>query len=321
MSKRFFGNQMVSILLLLVTLSGSAYAQAPVKKIGVLLWTNDTRYEESLKGFIEQLKEGGYASPQVEFIVRRAAGKKVLALQYSKELAALNLDLYYSAGTSGTGLLAREIKEAPIVFAVVYDPVNGGLIQGLTSSKNNLTGATNMVPTDKVLELALRIVPFKSVAVLYTPNEKNSECQLKDLQLVQAAFGLSVIPVPVVNKTEITKIIPFLRGMAQAIYVTGSSVVRKGLPDIVDFANKNKILTFSVLGDLMAEGVMVGLCGDDTEQGMLAGETAVEILKGAKPEDIPIKKAKTLLVLINKKSLDTAGFSIPQDIIQKAKVF
>jgi len=321
MSNRLLRIQAVSIFLLLVTLVGSAYAQAPVKKIGVLLWTDDLRYEQGLKGFIEELKTEGFASPQVEFIIRRAGGKKVLALKYSEELAALNLDLYFSAGTSATDLLSGTIKKAPIVFTIVYDPINAGLIQGLASSKNNLTGATNSVPMDKVLELVRRIIPIKNMAVLYTPNEKNSECQLKDLQQVQAAFGISIIPVPVVNKAEIARIIPFLKGMAQSIFITGSSVVIKGLPDITDFASKNKILTVTHLGDLVAEGVMVGLCADDTEQGMLAGETAVEILKGTKPEDIPIKKAKDLVVFINRKSVNSAGISIPQDIIQKAKIF
>ena len=318
MGKRFLSIVAALIFLSLSALGGSANAQAPVKKIGMLIWADEKRYETARDGFIEELKREGFSPPQVEFVIRRAGGSRVSAEKIAGEFATQKLDLYFSAGTSGTSSMAKAIKDVPIVFSTVYDPVEAGLTEGWISSKNNLTGVSNNIPLDKVLELAARIIPVKSVAVMYTPNEKNSESQLKNLQKYQESLGISIIPVPIVNESEIGTVLPFVEGKTQVIYLTGSIVIGKVIPFIVDFAARKKILTVTHLADLVEKGVDAGVCADNKEQGTLAGKLAARILKGAKPEDIPIEKAAIFSILINKKSMQSAGIAVPREVLQKA---
>ena len=67
--------------------------------------------------------------------------------------------------------------------------------------------------------------PIRRLAVLYTPGEKNSELQLRELQGLQAAMGIKVVPVILVSKEDVARIVPDVARTAEAIYLTGSSVV------------------------------------------------------------------------------------------------
>jgi len=319
MAQRYGLKMLGSVLLIFLAFGQGGYAQTSVKKIGILIWANEGRYETSKDAFIAELKNEGFASPQVQFIIRRAKGSKVKAMQMAAELAALKQDLYFALGTGGTNAMSKAEKVRPIVFSVVYDPIEAGFVQGWDSSSNNLSGTANLVPMEKVLALANRIVPVKSLAVLYTPHEKNSESQLKDLMAAQKETGVTVLPVAISNETEIASSLPFILGRAQAIYVTGSIVIGKAIPDIVSFSLKNKILTISHLEDLMDKGIMVALSADAKEQGQKAGAIAVKVLNGALPQDIPIERAKSFSIVINKKIALAAGVQIPTDIIRQAK--
>lgn len=314
-----FGLKAVLVSLALLMAGGAAYAQGAPKKIGILIWASESRYEIGAKAFVEQMKQEGFGPAEAEIIIRRTDGNKATAMVVADELAAQKLDLYFSLGTSGTKAMARVIKDVPLVFSTVYDPVEAGFVQGWDSSMNNITGASSFVPMDKVLLLASRIIPLKSVAVLYTPNEKNSEAQLKDLQQAQSAMGLTVVPVAIVNAADVAAALPFLAGQVQAIFVTGSIVVGKSIPEIISFASKEKILTITHLEDLVAKGLMIGFCADLQQQGILAGKLAGRILKGVHPKDVPIEKATEFSILINKASATSAGIVIPPEVLQQAK--
>ncbi|MBF0594012.1 MAG: ABC transporter substrate-binding protein [Candidatus Omnitrophica bacterium] len=317
MDKRIWLIGMVGVLLVLAG-QGNAAAQGVSKKVGVLVWANEARYENGVTGFVEQLKNDGLGSPSVEIVMRRAGGSKVTAMKMAEELADQKLDLYYALGTGGTSAMYMATKSAPIVFSTVYDPVEAGLVQGWESSRNNVTGAASLVPMSRVLELAKQMMPIKNVAALYTPHEKNSESQVRALQACQAGLGVTIIPVAIVNEAEIATALPFVEGKVQAIYVTGSIVVGKGIADVVRFAAEKKIMTVTHLEDLVEKGIMVGYCADSKEQGVLAAKTAERILNGAKPADLPIKKAAVFATLINKKSALASGITIPAEVLSKA---
>jgi putative ABC transport system substrate-binding protein len=152
--------------------------------------------------------------------------------------------------------------------------------------------------------------PVKRLAVLYTPGEKNSEAQLKDLQKIQADYKIKVIPVILTTIEEITQILPEILRTTDALYITGSNLVNSQVSIIVDMATKSKVPTISHLEDLIEKGVLIGVCADSYLGGNLAGEKAIKILKGAKPASIPIETTKKFAVIINMKTATAGQFQI-----------
>lgn len=288
----------------------SVEARAEIK-IGVLQWSEETFYEESKNGILYQLEKDGFGKPAVKYSIENARGGKARAVQVAQQFAAAKMDLIITVGTSATMALAREIKDVPIVFSTVYDPVETGIAKDWKSSGNNTTGTSTYIPMSKLLNHLKEFTPVKRLAVLYTPYEKNSEAELKDLQRLQTDFQIKVIPVPLTRKEEVAPILQEVVRTADAIYLSGSSIADETIPTIVDMASKKKVATITHLDSLVNKGVLLGVCADAYQVGRLAGKKAVKILRGAKPASIPIEPLEKLDVIINMRTAKAGQFQIP----------
>jgi len=161
-----------------------------------------------------------------------------------------------------------------------------------------------------------KYLPVKRLAVLYTPGERNSEAQLKDIQDIQTRYRIKVIPVPLTKPEEFAQLLPLVIHSADALYITGSNLVNSHIATIVDMSAKAKVVTISHLEDLIEKGVLLGVCPSSYLMGRLAGEKAVKIFKGAKPSSIPIETLKQFDVMINMKTARAGGFQLSPDFMK-----
>jgi len=302
-----------TMVLLFVFLASSS---AAAKKIGVLAFSEQPRYLEAIRGIMDRLKEAGLGEPQYEFVIENANANKAVAAELVKKFAAEKMDLIFTVGTHATLALMQEIKDIPIVFAQVYDPVEAGIAKDWQSSGNNTTGATTKIPMSILIDCLKRFKPVKSLAVLYTPGEKNSEAQLNDLQTLQANYKLSVIPVPLNKPGEVQQLLPIVLRTTDALYITGSNLVDSQISTIVDMATKAKTPTISHLEDLIEKGVLLGVGPDSYQVGRLAGEKALMVVQGEKPSALPIETPGQIKVMINLKTVQAGGFQVPPDFMK-----
>ena len=280
-------------------------------KIGVLVSFDQARYTDNLKGALDQLAKEGYGEGSAKFTIENAKGSHVNAAELARKLSAARLDLIMTMGTMATSAVMREVKTVPVVFSMVYDPVEAGIAKDWKSSGNNSTGVTPRVPPAILVQRLKEFAPVKRLAVLYTPGEKNTEAQLKDLQGLQDEAKIKVVAVPLSRKEEVGQILPEVVHTADAIYLTGGSIIGATIPTIVDSANRGKVVTVSHLADMIDKGVLLGVCVDPYAVGRLAGEKAVKVLKGARPSSIPIEPPKNIDLIINMKSVKAGQFQIP----------
>jgi putative ABC transport system substrate-binding protein len=285
----------------------------PAKRIGILAFSEEPRYNDATKGILDQLKTEGFEAPGVMFIRENAGANKAKAAELIQRFAAAKLDLILTLGTGATVPISREIKDVPIVFSIVYDPVDAGISKGWASSGNNTTGVSTKIPMARLMDSLSSFAPVKTMAVLYTPNEKNSETQLRDLQETQAAHRIRIVPVPITEKEELGQILPEVVRTSDAIYVTGSNLVNNQVPLVVNMAAKGNVITITHLEDLVERGVLIGVCANPYSLGRLAGEKAARILRGAKPSSIPIERPKKYDVLLNVKTANAGQYRIPPE--------
>ena len=281
------------------------------KRIGILMFSEESRYNEAAKGMMDKLAEEGFGKPGTTFIIENAGGNKAKAAELAQKFAEAKMDLIFTLGTSATIAVARQIKDVPIVFGVVYDPVEAGIALDWKSSGNNTTGASSQVSMSQLVNVLKKFAPVKRLAVLYTPGEKNSELQLKDIKGIQDASQIKVVPVPLAKEEDIANILPDVARTSDAIFLSGSSIVGTNVAIIVDIATKAKVPTITHLDDLVEKGALLGVCANPYLLGRLAGEKAVKILKGAKPLSIPIESGKKLDLILNMKTAKKGQFQIP----------
>ena len=310
LSKSFFA---AVVFLIATLLSVNARAE---KRIGFLLFSNESRYLEAAEGAKDKLYEAGYTKSNTHYIIEKADANKAKAVELVKEFAREKLDLIVTLGTSSTVIVAREIKDVPIVFGIVYDPVDAGIAKSWKSSGNNTTGTSTKIPMVKVISTLELLRPIKRLAVLYTPGEKNSETTLKDLQNIQAKFGINLFPVIVATNEDIDQVLPEVLPTVEGVYITGSNLVNSQIVTVVDMATKAGVITVSHLEDLTEKGVLVGVCADSYSEGRLAGEKAVKILHGANPSSLSIEVPSKVNVILNMKTAKKGQFLIPSEFMK-----
>ena len=201
---RIIAWQSVTMVTFLIIALFSSEARAE-RKIGILMFSEEVRYNEAVRGILDQLREAGYGEPQTRFIMENAGANKAKAAELVEKFVAAKLDLIFTLGSSVTVPVSREIRDVPIVFSVVYDPVEAGIAKDWESSGNNTTGTSTKLPMSKLMDCLRDFAPVKRLAVMYTPGEKNSETQLKDIKAIEAIYGIKVIPVPLTNKEEVAR--------------------------------------------------------------------------------------------------------------------
>ena len=312
--------RIIVIMLILISfvalLTGRAEAG---KRIGILTFSSQARYLETVRGIRDALKEAGFGEAEAKITLEDAGANKAKAAELVQHFSSGNMDLIFTVGTQATIAVTQKVKDVPIVFAQVYDPVAAGIARSWESSGNNTTGATSKLPMSTLIDSLMQFVPVKRLGVLYTPGEKNSEIQLKDLQGIQASYGIKVIPVPLARAEEVMQLLPLVIGSTDALYVTGSNLVNSQLSSIVDLVTKARLVTISHLEDVVDQGVLIGVAPSSYLIGRLAGAKAVKIFQGAQPSSIPIETLKEFDVIINLKTAKAGGFQVPPDFMKTVR--
>jgi len=305
----------IALVFIIAVFATEAMAKS---KIGILIWSEESRYAEANRGFMEQLKNDGFAEAQVDFTIENAKGNKVKASELAQKFASRGMDMVVAIGASAAIAVAKEIKDVPVILNFVYDPVDAKIAQSWQSSGNNTTGTTPKYPVSKLVSYLKQLAPVNKLAVLYTSGEKNSEAQLKEFLAIQADSQITIVPVDLSRKEEVSLTIPDVCQRVDAIYFSGSNIVSQTAAEIVDIAAKAKVITVTHLDDLVTKGVLLGVYADPLLVGKLAGKKAVKILKGAKPSSIPIESVKDLEVVINMKTARASSIDIPRAFLKKA---
>lgn len=291
-------------------------------QIGVLLYSEEARYYSSLEGIKKELAKAGFKEPKVIFIVGNAAGSKAKATDIVQRFSKERLPLLITLGTNATMIAAREIQNVPIVFSMVYDPIEARVAKDWKSSGTNATGVSPRIEMSELVKRLGEIRSPRRIGALYTAGEKNSEVQMKELQALQEKMGFKVVPVIISRPEDIPQILPEVLPTVDALFFSGSSVVGSNIPAIIALAAKAKVITFTHLEDLVQNGVMLGVSSDPYQLGIMAGKKAVKVLKGASPSSIPIEFMKNPKLYLNRKTAEATGIKLPDTLTQNAeKIF
>ena len=286
---------------------GSARAE---KRIGIVMFSQEKRYLEARDAAKEAI---GKKEPGVLYVEENAEGNKARAAEIAKKVAAAKYDLVLVMGTSAATAVAGAVKDVPVVFSMVYDPVDAKIAKDWSSSGNNTTGSSPKVPMPLLLENLKKLRAVKTLGVIYTPGEKNSESQLKEIQAAQAGAGLKILPIPVASKDEINTVVADAAGKIEALYLTGSSVVGENLPLLLGIAARAKVVTLSHLDDMIERGALFGVAANSEAVGRLAGAKAALILGRAAPASLPIETLSSFDVILNQKTAADTGIAVPAD--------
>jgi putative ABC transport system substrate-binding protein len=272
--------------------------------------------------FRQGLRETGYVEGKnVAIEYRWAEGSYDRLPALAADLVDLKVDVMVA---SGAAVLAAKgaTSTIPIVFYGGGDPVAAGWATSLARPGGNLTGfsilVTELMP--KRLELLSELVPRAAViALLVNPNSAAAERQTRDVQEAAGAKGLQLSILKASTESEIdTAFTSLVELQAGALLVGADPFFNSRREQLVALASRHAVpaiyewRAFAELGGLISYGPsQTGLW---RQVGIYTGR----ILKGEKPADLPVQQPTIFELVINLKTAQTLGLTIPPSILARA---
>jgi putative ABC transport system substrate-binding protein len=310
--------------LLVAPLVAGARQAKQVPRIGYLSLATVERDKSLVDAFRDGLRALGYVEGYTIVIEQRHAAERPERLpELAAELLRLPVDVLVVYGAWFP--FVKELPSTtPIVFTVVSDPVSQGLVASLAHPGGNLTGLSDLHEAliSKRLEFLKEVVPAASrVAVLWNPVTPGALLLLHAAQAAALALGLTILPVGVSGLVP-DDIEPALATIAQeraeAILVIPDQTISTRSRRIVEFAVEHRLPTMGTVRGLAARGFLMSYGMNLHELWRRAATYVDKILKGAKPADLPVEQPMKFELVINLKTAQAEGLTIPPTLLFQA---
>lgn len=297
------------------TTSSGTSSQKTVK-VGIIQIVEHPALDAARKGFLETLKANGYEEGKnLKVDYKNAQGDQSTLNTIAQQFASDKPDLVLAIATPSAQAMAGASNTIPILITAVTDPVAAKLVNSNEKPGTNVTGTTDMNPLKEQFELLKKLVPqAKKVGVLYNAGEVNSQVQVKMAKEVAATMGLEIVEATVASTADVQQATQSLVGKVDVVYVPTDNMVVSAAPTVLQVTDKAKIPVISGESSVVDKGAL-GTIGINYENlGKQTGEMALKVLKGAKPQDMPIESQKNFDTVINKTNAALLGIKIPDDL-------
>lgn len=248
-----------------------------------------------------------------------AQGNIATANLIAKQILGEQPDVAVGIATPTAQACAQVIKDIPIVFAAVTDPVGAGLVQSLERPGGNVTGTTDMSPINRQLDLMLEFLPeIKTIGVIYNSGEVNSVTLVRILKEEAQKKGLTVEEATVSNSAGVSQAAKSLIGKVDAVYIPTDNTVVSALEATTQIGYQAKLPIFAADTDSVTRGAIAALAVDYYKMGRQTGEMVSRVFKGANPGEMPVETLREFNIHLNPGSAAKMGVEVPESILKKA---
>lgn len=273
--------------LCLSSLSAAKKQKSKKVKIGIAKIVQHVALDDVERGVMDAIKAAGF---DASFDLQNANGDVNTANQIANQFKDEGVNVAVGIATPVAIALANTMKDTPVVFGTVTDPLGAGLVSTLDHGERNVTGMSDELPSKEHIKLFKEIAGIKTLGYIYTASEDNS---VSSLELVKAGCkeaGIELVVQSISNSSEVKQAAEAIVGRVDGIYLTTDNTVFSALPSLVSVFNKAKKPIFS--GDVTGAkdgGCFMASGFNYYKAGYATGEIVVDILCGKKPNKIPVR--------------------------------
>jgi putative ABC transport system substrate-binding protein len=302
------------------------YAEGSVAPVIGFLTTASpaSRGGEQLAAFHSGLRQEGYTEGQNVTIEYRWANDDYTLLRVlAKELVALQVSVIVAAGGHVSAIAAHDAtKEIPIAFTTITDPVKEGLVRSLNRPGGNATGTAGLTSEldPKRLEFLHRAKPTATViGVLVNPNRPGLESQSKELQAAADKLNVRLEVQKAATDRQLEGAFQaFASQRVDALLVTADPFFNNRRARVLSLAASHSLPAIYQWREFVVGGGLMSYGPSITEAYYKAGINAGLMLKGTKPANIPVVQPTKFQLVINRKSANQLGLTIPTDLLSVA---
>ncbi len=318
MKKQLLHSLIVMAVVLCATLLSRPVNAEPI--LGAIVTADLPRYQQAHQAMVKVLQAGGFGEGKLKIFAQTPNADKMSLVNSLRRFEAAGVTVVVTYGCRAAEVAKEELKDTPLLFADVYDPVFLGIVKTLAAPGTDASGATSKTSIKQLVEALVAIKPVKKVGVLYTKGEGGSAQQLAEIEEQGKGFGFTVSAENARNPKEAAELGSQLAAESDALFLTESIAVALQSKEILAAAQANGCIVFSQIPGLTAAGALLGLEADPEEQGKLVAVHALQVLQGQKVHILPVREAKKISLTINQKTAGQLGLTIPSNIASKAKI-
>jgi putative tryptophan/tyrosine transport system substrate-binding protein len=295
----------------------------PLSRIGVLIPESGRSETQSIKGLRDGLKELGYKERENILIeMRDAKGDRAALKPMANELVSAKVNLIFTTGTRSTRAAMAATSDIPIVFRYPGNPQTVGLVKSNTRPGGNVSGVAGfgLEMTGKRLEILQQIVPgVRRLHIFFDLNDKFSRDNSDLAERSAEKLGLEVSEHGTKSAEELKTSFGNLETRpGDALFYVPDNLVEGEVDFIFRTARQKKLPTMFDEEVWAIRGALGAYGPSHYQMGRQAAGFVAKILKGEKPENMPVEPAKKYDLVINFRTANAIGLTIPPDMMKKA---
>ena len=314
----------VIVALGLCVVPRAAAAQAPSKtyRVGVLASGPETNFAPSVKVFREALQGAGWVEGQNLALDVRYSSAYAQLQQLAVDLVRLKVDVIAALGTPATLAAKEATTTIPIVMESLSDVVASGLVQSLARPGGNLTGVSGFAPelSGKRLELVREILPqAERIAVLVNRSNPVTASVLRATESAAQQMRMKLNVIDVHRRTELAPAFEAMRReRADALVIVADPILFTERPLIVQLAAKYRLPAIYEFRLFAESGGLLSYGPRSQERFQRMAAYVDRILRGTNPADLPIERPTTFELVVNLKTAQGLGLTIPRSVLVRA---
>jgi putative ABC transport system substrate-binding protein len=295
--------------------------QGKLPRIGCLISETLAGQANRIEALRAGLQDLGYVEGKnilIEF--RPADGNYDRLPELAAELVRLKVEVLVAFGAKAGFAAKNATATVPIVVSSITDPVALGIVGSLSRPGGNVTGISNFAElSGKQLELLKEAVPRAvRIGVLINSANRLRPSSSEALGAIAKSSKLQLQTFELKSPVEFAAVfVAMAKARIEAIWVSGDTLFQAHFREIAALAEKYRLpavsrMEFAEVGGLIGYGV------GDAGQFRRAAYFVDRILKGAKPDQLPVERGTRFELVINMKTAKAFGISIPQTLAVRA---
>jgi putative tryptophan/tyrosine transport system substrate-binding protein len=285
--------------------------------IGFLADSAPSEPSQRTAAFVQRLRDLGWIEGRSVTIEQRwAQGRYERFADVGAEFIRLKVDVIVTFG--GAPAMKQTTSVIPIVFTVDADPVGRGLVASLARPGGNVTGLSlqsNDLP-GKRLELLREVLPsVRRLATLANAGFPGAVQEVGEIQAAAGKLGIEVVTSEIRKPEDIVPAFDGLKGRADALYVSGDTLVFVNRIRIITLALGARLPTIYGSREYVSVGGLISYGANFPDLYRRAAEFVDKILRGAKPADIPVEQPTKFDLVVNLTTAKALGLDIPPSLL------
>ena len=322
-ARRAIGIIVVLVLSTFHPLSSAAQQQAKVFHLGVLSSGLRSGGAFSRDEFRMALRDAGYVESKNIIIEERFAESEVSRLPaLAAELIDLKVDMIVTSGGAAAQAAKKATSTIPIVLLGAGDPVGTGLVASMARPGGNITGVTEF-STDlsgKRLQLLKEAVPaISTVAVLYNSSDPAMTLRYQAFEHAAPILGVAIQPLGVREPAEFDSAFSaMISSRPDAMVMVTDALTMLNRKLVTAFAISNRLPLAVEFSNIVRDGALMSYGWNFKDFYPRVAYFVDRILKGDRPGDLPVEGPTRFYLVINLKTAQALGLTIPQLILAGA---